>query len=57
MQKIAKKFVILGASRGLGWATYLQLSTKIENEFLLADFQMYSMKFEVPIESKIITNG
>ncbi len=35
MQNSEKKIVILGASRGLGWATYLRLNENLKNKFLL----------------------
>ncbi len=44
MQKSAKKIVILGASRGLGWATYQQLNTNLENEFLLVSRKIQNNK-------------
>ncbi len=44
MQKSAKKIVIMGASRGLGWATYQHLNTNLENEFLLVSRKIQNNK-------------
>ena len=42
-----EKFILLGASRGLGWQTYLQLAKKNERQFLLSSRKIHDKKAEV----------
>lgn len=48
MLNLRKKWILLGVSRGLGWATYLQLlQTEPESEFLLCSRRIENRETEI----------
>lgn len=49
-----KRFILLGASRGLGWATYQLLSKKMNDSFLLSSRKIKTRSEEVNQNTKLV---
>lgn len=55
MSKLNEKFIMLGASRGLGWHTYQQLQkVKPQSEFLISSRKVLLKTGEVPAHTTLI---